>query len=509
MKKRFILLLVLCLLMSCLVSCGDGSSQKDPSVTLGGTQEEQVKYDEWGREIIYSPLPEEVRFDNETVTFLARDNVICKGQYENSEANADQLNDAVFKRNMQVEERLNVSLAFKYTEQGDGNAAYNTTISKMVMYGQSEVDIASAFAYYSSTMLYQGFYYNLLEVDNLYLDQPWWNTSYIEEGQLYNQLYLLVGDLSLSMIQNTFCIFFNKTMLETWYPDRNLYEAVKNKEWTEEYFLETVKGVYADTRANNRVDKDDTFGLVTTFHSFSVDAFFAAYGLRVCTKNADGIPEITLNTLASQEAYEKTYNLLYDTNGVYTTDATNEGVAEARKAFLESRALFSVDMLRTGAEFSREMEPNTVGVLPLYMGGEGQKEYATTPQDSYDALAILSNVGERADLCGAVLEMMCYYSYRSVRPEYFETVVKIKYSSGSEDATMYDIIINSVYYDYGMINSYAISRPNLGHLWRTCLMNGTINFNGAYKANEGTYSLGLTSYIQYFLEIAPDLEEAE
>jgi len=461
--------------------------------------------------MIYSPLPEDIRFDNETITFLARDNPLCKGQYESSEANADQLNEAVFKRNLQVQDRLNVTLAFTYTEQGNGNAAYNTTVSKLVMYGQSEVQIASAFAYYSSAMLYQGFYKNLMEVDNLYLDQPYWNTSYIEEGQLFDQLYLLVGDLSLSMIQNTFCIFFNKTMLNSWYPDRDLYEVVRNKEWTDEYFYEMVKGVYADTRANNRVDKDDSFGLVTSFHSFNIDAFFAAYDLRVCTKNENGIPELTLNSLQAQEAYEKTYELLYETpRGTFATDADTEGVAAARNAFLESRSLFSVDMLRTGADYSREMEPNTVGVLPLYMGGENRTGYSTTPQDSYDALAILSNVnGETTAICGAVLEMMCYYSYRSVRPEYFETVVKIKYSSGSDDSEMYDTIIDSVYYDYGMINSYAISRPNLGHLWRTCLMNGTVNFSGAYRADEETYNLGLSTYIQYFMDIAPTPEAPE
>lgn len=501
MKKITVLILALLMLCTIFASCRK-KKDEDPEKTDSGSEAASTQeYDSWGRKMIYSPLDENLKYNKETVTFLVRDVPVCKGQFESTEESTDRINEAVFNRNLYVQDRLNIKLEFEYAEQGVGNSEYNNRIVQMVMSGLHDYDIASTFAYYSSAMLYSGYYYNLLEVGNLYLDQPYWNQSYINEAELYNQLYLAVGDMSLTAIQNTFCIFFNSTQFDNHYKGVDLYDVVREGEWTAEYFKKLVKDIYTDSNTNGRFDEKDSYGLITTLHSFSVDAFFAANNLKICEKDSDGIPQLVLNSEKTVKAFEDTYSLLFETRGVYATAADDEGVKAAREAFVAGRSLFSVDMLRTGAYYSQNMT-DKFGVLPLYKMDDSQAEYSTTVQDSYDALAILGNVGdERAEMLGAVLEIMCYRSYLTVRPEYFETVTKKMYSSGYDDAEMYDKIIDTVYFDYGMINSYAISRPNIGHLWRTLLINGTYNFVGAYNSNATVYSDGLKAYIKYFSEI--------
>ena len=500
-RKRMLAIALTAVLGLCQLFGCNGKNQPQQSTQPPNTEEsgsEQQERDEWGREMIYSPLGSSVRYDGEKIVFLARDGDACRGQFEETGTNSDRVNSALVSRNSLVEDRLGVELSFSYTPQGNANSEYNAKITQMVMNDQLDADIASAFAYYSSAMLYQGFYRNLTDIENLYLEQPYWNRSYIEEAGLNGQLYLLVGDLSLLAMQNSFCVFFNRRMLSAWFGDRDLYAAVRNKEWTYEYFLEMVKDVYVDSNPNGRVDEGDTFGLAVSLHSFNIDAFFAASGCKICTKE-DGIPKLTLNTDRTWDAYDKTLELLYETKGSYVTDANADGLALSRGAFREKRSLFAVELLKTGADFSKEMDVNSVGVLPLYLGASGQTEYTTTAQDSYDTVSIIGNVSlERAEVLGAVMEMMSYYSYMTVRPEYFEMVVKRQYSSSGDDANMYDLIIDSVYFDYGMINSNAISRPNLGHLWRNCLMSGTPNFSGAYKVNIKTYEDGLLAYLDYF-----------
>lgn len=501
MKRTAALVLALIMIIGALAACGKDKKRDDESSVSAADTATTEEYDSWGRKMIYSPLDPNLAYDGETVTFLVRDVPICKSQFESTEESTDRINEAVFKRNQTVESRLNVKLAFVYTEQGNGNSAYNSKITQMVMGGLHEYDIASAFAYYSSSMLYSGYYYNLLSIDTLYLDQPYWNQSYKKEAELYNQLYLMVGDLSLTAIQNTFCMFFNKTEVNNVLQGVDLYSVVREGKWTAEYFKTLIKNVYTDTYANGRYDDLDSYGLITSLHSFNVDAYFAANGLKICEKNSEGIPELVLNSDKTINGFEDTYSLLFETRGVHATTADTEGVDAARKGFVAGRSLFSVDMLRTGATYSQEMTGD-FGVLPLYKADESREGYTTTVQDSYDALAILGNVGtERAGMLGAVLECMCYNSYLTVRPEYFETVTKTMYSSGDDDAEMYDRIIDTVYFDYGMINSYAISRPNLGHLWRTLLMNETPNFTGAYNTNAKVYSDGLKAYIEYFSDM--------
>ena len=501
MRKMICFALGLLLLLSAFAGCG--SKKPQPAGTTAAEQDTDSNvskvYDEYGREMIYSPLPSNTRFNNEEIVILAREGDTIKGQFEETALNPDILNHAVLQRNSWVEDQLNVSLTFQYTEAGNTNSAYHAKIVQSAM-GSKDYDIASTFAYYSAAMLYQGYYANLLEEENLYLNQPYWNQSYIEEATIYDQLYMAIGDASLLAIQNTFCTFFNKNALKTWAPDLNLYEKVQNNEWTGEYFYQLVKSMYQDASQNNRIDEDDFFGLVTSSHSFNVDAFFSGAGLKICQKNESGIPELVLNSLRTQDVYEQTLDLLYNNRGVYCMPTSD--YAKARDAFRTSHSVFSIDLMRIGAEYCREMERN-IGVLPLYKYNEDQKNYATTVQDSYDTFAILANIGgERREICSAVLELMNYQSYLTVRPLYFEVITKVRYSDEQIDAQMYDLILDGVSFDYGMINSFAISTPNLGHLWRQLLEAENSNFSSVYQKNAKVYEDGLKEYLNYFAELA-------
>ena len=54
-------------------------------------------------------------------------------------------------------------------------------------------------------------------------------------------------------------------------------------------------------------------------------------------------------------------------------------------------------------------------------------------------------------MIGAMLECMASEAYRQVTPAVFETAMKLKYSSGDNDAMMYDLIRNGISFDTGRI----------------------------------------------------------
>ena len=294
MKKILALVLALLMIFPLVISCN--KKEEGGESTTAATTASTVTYDKWGREMIYSPLPSDVSYNEEEIVFLVREGDILKGQFETSETTPTNLSEALVNRNLAVEQRLNVKLKFEYTEAGTGNSAYNAKIIASAMGGTAEYDIASTFAYYTSGMTYQGYYYDLTKINTMYLDQPYWNQSYVEEAKFADQLYMVIGDANLLSIQNTFCMFYNKDEFAKYFPDVNLYDIVKSGNWTADYFYALSKDIYVDTRANNQADEDDYYGLVTSTHSFNIDAFFAAYGLKICTKNSEGIPELTLNS---------------------------------------------------------------------------------------------------------------------------------------------------------------------------------------------------------------------
>lgn len=98
--------------------------------------------------------------------------------FQAEEENGEPINDAVFKRNLTIEERFNVEIVeinnMGSDKGGTGKGA--KFIEKSVMASDYAYDASSMGAYDVSTLSYKGYLLDLAsEVPNLDLTQPWWN----------------------------------------------------------------------------------------------------------------------------------------------------------------------------------------------------------------------------------------------------------------------------------------------------------------------------------------------
>ena len=59
------------------------------------------------------------------------------------------------------------------------------------------------------------------------------------------------------------------------------------------------------------------------------------------------------------------------------------------------------------------------------------------------------------DVSSAVIEALASEGYYRVAPAFFETAMKVKYSSDDDTSRMYDIIKASIMYDFGRVYSAA------------------------------------------------------
>ena len=500
MKRRMSLVLLLALLLTSTVALFSCKKETETLETTG-TVETKI-LDEWGREMIYSPLDESLYYEGETVKVICREGNMSESQFVESELEADVLNQAIVKRNDMIKTRLGVSIECEPTQGGNFNGAMNTKLRNQVNSGLCEYDLVANFAYYGSALAMEGYYYDWSKTSNLHINEPYWNQSYIEESVIGDRMYMLVNDSCLMALKYTFVTFFNKKLAADYLNNESLYAKVDSGEWTMEYFNTLLKGIYEEKDGDNQPSGGDLYGMITSTSCQNTDAFFVGMGLRNCTFNDEsGMPELSINNDITMSGYEIVKEMLFSNAGVYVNGKTTEDYVAARELFSASQSVFSTGQLDNGGYFLTAMD-DAFGILPMPKMDESDT-YTTTAQDAYDILAMLSSISkERAEMVAAVTEYMAYASYFTTKPTYFETVTKLRYSDEYDDARMFDIISEGMYFDFGMIYSSSVTGNgiNLGHFWRSLFQNEVSNFASHWAKYESTYSRQLQSVIDMLME---------
>jgi hypothetical protein len=142
--KKFVTLFLLSSMILSMAACG-GAPAADVQDTSEAdtTAAPEVDSDGNGREFVEDSLPDDLDFGGETITILMRvGDAAVKGEFIAEEETGDIVNDAVYARNLAVEERLNVKIE---TFDTDFNRHLNATpiIRQSILAGSDDFDIVS------------------------------------------------------------------------------------------------------------------------------------------------------------------------------------------------------------------------------------------------------------------------------------------------------------------------------------------------------------------------------
>ena len=144
--------------------------------------------------------------------------------------NGDILNDAVYYRERNVEERFNVDITWFNTDgvMGEVAAALRTS----VMSGDQNYQLAINHMFGGfNACISDGALYDFNKMDALNLDKPWWNQSARDSLEIGGVLLEMSGDIIFSYYDT---IYFNKQIMDNFhiaYP----YEKVLDGTWTWDY----------------------------------------------------------------------------------------------------------------------------------------------------------------------------------------------------------------------------------------------------------------------------------
>ncbi len=367
------------------------------------------------------------------------------------------VNDAVYERNVSVEERLKVKIV-SLEENNNDPSVVLSQVSTSIKSGSDDYDIVACACYVTVNEALNGTFADLRDADYIDFDKPYWSQGYNEVVEYQGTQYTATGSIVLSTYRFAFITTFNKHMFteaQIEFP----YDMVKNGDWTLEYQTSLVPLFHFDADGVPD-DEGDKYGFVSTPY-ISVDPYWSSCDVPIIEKDADGNYQMVFDSGKLYDVTEKVLSLYYGTEGgTYTyehyglDDEQNDirlmfSVGDAAMATMRIMELEHSDMRNMDQEF---------GVLPMPKYDKAQKEYKTLLHDQFTVMAVPTTVtSDRLDQMGAVLECMASEGYKTVRPAYYESALRYKYMKDPESWEMMDIIIDHTYIDAGIIYTNALS----------------------------------------------------
>ena len=453
-----------------------------------------------------SRVPSSLKFPGEEVRFLIRE--VVKSEF-NADYTGSVIDNAVYKRNSDVEARLGIDLKYRVSDAAQENDYQVMIRTSMMSGGSAAYDIITAHAYFGAALAAEGLYYNLLSGDtNNYIspELSWYNQSFVDQTSVNGILHYIVGDITLTATDRIVVSFFNEDAMATYgLQDLNLYEVVQEGKWTLEYVKTLIADIYTD-RTGDGQTPDDFYGLVFNAGSMCVDAMLMAVGIHITQKDADGEISLAFNSKYSAEAYKALYDFMYGSTGIFLGSPNNNcyygeyTTYYSEQAFFDRNAMIAFGMLESAKIFATDPSLH-YGILPLPKYSEAQKTYATTPQDGYSIVSIPHNIGDRLSIATATLEVMSECSWHDVRPVYYDLAYKVRYASSATTAQLFNDIIDNISYDFGTLYSGVLENITWklrNQLAGTSGVTPSYNLGGIYRVWGGSIEEKLTDLLEKF-----------
>lgn len=442
-KKIILSISIVCILIISIVitSCSDSADGKSTQVTTNN----EISGDTTSNlELIEMPdIPDTANFDGHEFVILLTGNWEFN-DFEATELNGDLINDEIFMRNSTVEEKYNVKITpLNQVVEGTtkGNGPGFTKINQSVAAGDYAYDAALIGAYDVSTLAYNGLLSDLNSFPYIDLTKSWWDQKANEDLSIKGIMYYTTGDISMLDNDCTYCVLFNKEMIEDFSMD-SPYDLVRNNKWTIDKFIEMGKQVSADINGDGKHDQNDLYGLL--IWQDSMLGMISAAGEKVATVTDDGI-ELTLNTDRVFIMLEKYMSLAYDKTLTFSMYHLGD---HATNMFSNNQILLYTRYLKAASWF-RDMETD-FGILPYPKFDENQDRFYTNIHAYGTSFLCVPAVVENMERTGIILESLAYESKKTITPAYYEKTMTGKYFRDEESADMLDILLSTRVFDVGL-----------------------------------------------------------
>ncbi len=384
---------------------------------------------------------------------------------------SDKVDVAVAERNALVENTLGVEIVvydYVTTSHIRGSNVYTA-----LMGGTDEYDVIAGLQWSDVQLCLEDLLVDLADlydennkkIDYLSLDQPWWSSYYIDAMKCGDSIYWLTGDLCLRYTGGFYCFFVNERLYkeDLFYAKSDLltrkygtdteygsiYELVTRGDWTLDILNEMVAKAYHDENGNEKVDTEDVLGCAFPVWD-NVNGLSIAAGVEYSRRTADTI-QLTVNS-SSQTLINFMSKMFTILKSGYTYNYGGN-YSGAMADFASDLSCFISGRLNQAELYLTNMSTD-YHIIPCPKMDFDQKQYRSSVHDGINLYGI-SVFSQNKVAAAATLEMMAYYSYKNVRPIYYDQALKSMYTTDEGAAAMIDLMGEVVYSDFVYIWQFS------------------------------------------------------
>ena len=462
MKRILSLVLVLLMLGSLLVACQSTPTEtpKDTTAQSGDVNSEKPDDSEKNpssdtsdggntddKGFIKDTLPDDIDYDGKKVSMLGWKD--CKNTAWPEEGNAnDPIQDTSYWHKKSVEDRMGIEFDVYYESAGwSAQATFLTTARSE----DAAYDLIQSQLLLPPVLAQEGRLSNLKKLQYPDLEKPWWPDS-VELWTQYGALFYIGSNSSANSLGKLTVLFANQNMIA----EAGLGNPVKlalRGGWTFEQ-MRTYSRSFAGLAEAN---PGEIYGFACDAAS-RLDSLYYASGFTGTLNNADGIAELCYDDKETLEQIVNMIDLYVEFFGGVETKINN---TDTKQLYEETTAFFlgCLELIR------KVDDSETYAVLPLPKLTEEQTEYATIHSDATDIWCIPISASDK-ELSGIILEANASAEYRSVAPFFFDQYLKKRYSSDAEGMQCFELIRDSIVYDFGKANYFA--SIHVDNMFRSC-----------------------------------------
>ena len=485
MSKRITASLILTAMLAAMtVSCGGGGDTQ--IVTNNGDTSDAAVTSE---EVTTSPL-----YELEKKDFGGRNfRISVTKKYEDemwvAEENGDICNDAVYNRNIKVEDYFNVKIV---NVVSDGESKQVSDISKNIAAGDDVYDLTAVYTYLVGGPMLEGCFYNWKNVPVVDFSREWWVTDANEAFSVAGNQFVAVGDLSVTTLLLSYAVYFNQRIAED-YQFPNLYQTVLDGNWTIDEMLSLSKDMYQDLNNDGKLDENDMYGFAAD-NITNLDAWPTAFDIPFIVKNNNGDPTADINIDRLQTGLEKINSLYYDNNAFI--DSSGKGIEI--NVFANGNTAFLTTWINNSFSTLRDMKDD-YGILPYPKLDEEQENYYSNSMDNYSMLSVPKTVKD-TDFVGTITEALTRENHFSVIPAYYDVALTAKYARDEQSVAMLDIIMDGRLYDFSILHGGQLAR--LPYLFREMVKDHAGSVASRYASISTRVDEGLKTLAEKYRELA-------
>lgn len=425
----------LCVMCSCK---GDGGEETAAAGETSITTKN-------GKQYQADKIPADTNYDGKKVVVLYPEDRISEFDPDSTGSFVEQ---AIVRRNLTVESRINVDLEFISTTGGynsKGESPFMQTLQADVQGGANSYDICSDYGMTIGSCAVNGLCVNLKDYSIVETTAPWWAPGLNEDATINGKLFFGTGDISTGYLSTMLCMFFNTDLLAS-NGLTNPYDMVDMDNWKWEFFIQMCKGLYSDTNGNSTADIEDTYAFGVNAVGGG-DAIFYSAGNKFLETDSTG------TLILSESLSNNRASNFYDVTQTFCSSGDVYVGADASENFKAGKSVFTIQFMSFAGTLVAENTGVNFGVLPLPKYDDNQ-DYSSVCWVGR-SLYFISLGSAIPEIAATTFECLASEGYRQVTDVLYEDTYKLRYSPDEKTGEMIDLIRESIVFDLAQTYTYS------------------------------------------------------